>query len=125
LKTPFAALLLLIGLAGCTTAPVPYARPTFSQVGLASWYGPEHQGAPTASGTRYDMHAMTAAHRSLPFSTVARVTSLGTGRSIKVRINDRGPYAKGRIIDLSAAAASAIGLRGVSPVRVEVFRSDR
>ena len=122
-----AAFLVLFGLAGCTTREPPdrTAGPVFSQTGLASWYGSEHQGEKTASGKRYDMHKLTAAHRSLPLSTVARVTSLGSGRSVKVLINDRGPYVKDRIIDLSSAAASAIGLRGVAPVRVEVFKSDQ
>ena len=71
------------------------------------------------------MRAMTAAHPSLPLQTMARVTSLKTGRSVLVRINDRGPYVRGRIIDLSSAAASATGIRGLTTVHVEVFESDQ
>lgn len=78
--------------------------------GLASWYGPRFHGRRTASGERFDMHALTAAHRSLPFGTVVRVESLVNGRSVDVRINDRGPHIKRRIIDLSRAAAHALGL---------------
>jgi rare lipoprotein A len=98
-------------------------KPTISQTGVASWYGSDHQGKETADGERYDMHAMTAAHRDLPFHTVARVTSVDTGQAVRVRINDRGPNAKDRIIDLSSAAASALGVsdNGVMTVRVEVF----
>src|ERR1700756_3414426 len=111
-----AALLVLV-LSACAAermaAPQPAVRPvtvaperpTFAQVGLASWYGPEFQGQATASGERFDMRAMTAAHRSLPFGTIVRVTDLGTGRSVRVRINDRGPIAAGRVLDLSRRAA--------------------
>jgi rare lipoprotein A len=119
-----AALLIV---AGCTTRePVPPSeKPVFRETGVASWYGADHQGAETASGERYDMKAMTAAHPTLPLQTVARVTALDTGRSAKVRINDRGPHTKGRVIDLSSAAASAIGARDLTTVRVEVFKSDQ
>ncbi len=90
------------------------------QVGLASWYGSEFQGRPTASGEPFDMHAKTAAHRSLPFGTRVRVTNLANGRSVVVRINDRGPWIEERIIDLSYAAARAIGMIDAGVVRVEV-----
>lgn len=123
------ALLLLLGLSACATAPPspPAEQPTFTQTGIASWYGPYHQGHRTADGERFDMHKMTAAHRTLAFGTVVRVTSLATGRTIKVRVNDRGPYLKDRIIDLSAAAARALGIDedGVTPVRLDVFASDQ
>ena len=91
--------------------------------GLASWYGREHQGGPTASGERFDMHAMTAAHRTLRMQTRVRVTSKLDGKSVVVRINDRGPYARGRVIDLSYAAARALDMldRGVIPVFIEVL----
>lgn len=127
-------LILLFCAAGCAplrvAAPPPEAppeKPTFSQSGLASWYGKEHQGELTADGERFDMKAMTAAHRELPFGTVARVTCVDTGQAVKVRINDRGPHVKDRIIDLSSAAGSALGIRdnGVITVRVEVFASDQ
>ena len=86
------------------------------QRGAASWYGPGFQGRRTASGEIFNTHALTAAHRSLPFGTQVRVTNERTGRSVVVRINDRGPYAHGRIIDLSKAAAQAVGVAGVGRV---------
>jgi len=90
--------------------------------GLASWYGPRFHGRRTASGERYDMHALTAAHPSLPFGTVVRVRSLVNGREVEVRINDRGPHVKRRVIDLSRAAAQALGLleagTGTKPVQI-------
>ena len=87
--------------------------------GLASWYGPPHDGRTAASGEVFDSHALTAAHRSLPFGTQVRVTNTRNGRSVVVRINDRGPYAAGRIIDLTPAAAHALGFSGLAPVTVE------
>lgn len=91
--------------------------------GKASWYGRRFQGRPTASGERFNQHEMTAAHRSLPFGSRVRVINLNNGQSTVVRINDRGPYARGRIIDLSRAAAEAIGMQhsGTAPVRIEVI----
>ncbi|MCS7217673.1 MAG: septal ring lytic transglycosylase RlpA family protein [Thermus sp.] len=91
------------------------------QVGLAVWYGPGFHGRRTASGERYDMHALTAAHPSLPFGTRVRVTNLKNGRSVVVRINDRGPFGGRYIIDLSYAAAKAIGALSATRVRVEVL----
>jgi rare lipoprotein A len=78
--------------------------------GQASWYGPRFHGRRTASGERYDMYALTAAHKTLPFGTLVRVRSVMTGREVDVRINDRGPFAKGRVIDVSKAAAQALGM---------------
>jgi rare lipoprotein A len=78
--------------------------------GHASWYGPRFHGRLTASGERYDMYALTAAHKTLPFGTVVRVRSNVLGREVDVRINDRGPFAPGRVIDVSRAAAEALGL---------------
>lgn len=91
--------------------------------GPASWYGPGFQGRRTANGERFDQNAMTAAHRSLPFGTKVRVTCRNSGRSVTVRINDRGPFSGGRVIDLSRAAAGKIGIerRGVGPVTIEVL----
>jgi len=91
------------------------------QEGLASWYGGKFQGRRTASGELFDTLQFTAAHRTLPFGTLVLVTNLRNGRSVTVRINDRGPFVQGRIIDLSMAAATAIGLtgEGVTPVRIE------
>ena len=91
--------------------------------GVASWYGPGFHGNRTANGETYNQNALTAAHKSLPFGTRVRVTHAGTGRSIVVRINDRGPFVGGRVIDLSAAAARVLGMMGsgVAPVRVEIL----
>lgn len=88
------------------------------QSGRASWYGPGFQGRRTASGETFDTNDLTAAHRTLPFGTRVRVRNERTGRSVVVRINDRGPYAHGRVIDLSRASAQAIGLTGVAAVTV-------
>jgi rare lipoprotein A len=91
--------------------------------GMASWYGPGFHGNRSASGEIFNQNAMTAAHRNLPFGTQVRVTNLNTGIAVVVRINDRGPFSRGRVIDLSAAAARAIGMigSGVAPVTVEVL----
>ena len=93
----------------------------FSQTGKASWYGNKFHGRKTSSGERYDMNMMTAAHKTLPIPSYAKVTNLANGKSVVVRINDRGPYGRGRIIDLSRAAAERLGMlrSGVAPVRVE------
>ena len=86
----------------------------------ASWYGPGFHGRRTASGERFDAGAMTAAHRSLPFGTRVRVTNRVNGRSVVVRINDRGPFTGGRSLDLSAGAARAIGMTGTASVHIAV-----
>jgi rare lipoprotein A len=90
------------------------------QVGLASWYGKYFDGKPTASGEPYDMHDLTAAHPTLPLGTFVKVTNLRNGRSIVVRVNDRGPVVDGRIIDLSYNAAKAIEMRGRGVQRVRL-----
>ncbi|HET8646872.1 MAG TPA: septal ring lytic transglycosylase RlpA family protein [Vicinamibacteria bacterium] len=90
------------------------------QTGVASWYGPGYHGRRTSSGETYDMDALTAAHATYSFGTQVRVTLLSTGRSVEVRINDRFPNHKGRIIDLSRAAAREIGLIGPGTGRVRV-----
>jgi rare lipoprotein A len=96
------------------------------EIGLASYYAHAFDSLPTASGERFDMHAMTAAHRTLPFGTRVKVTHLVNGRSAVVRINDRGPFQKGRVLDLSYAAARALRLigPGVGRVRVEAIPRD-
>ena len=95
----------------------------FAETGEASWYGNKYQGKPTASGEPFDMYAYTAANRTLPFGTVIRVTNLKNNKSVKVRVNDRGPTQKSRIVDLSYQAAKDIGLLhdGVVPVKVETI----
>jgi rare lipoprotein A len=92
----------------------------FHQTGRASWYGRFFHGRRTANGERYDMHALTAAHRTLPLGSYVRVTNPATSRSVVVRINDRGPYARGRVIDLSMAAASALDMRHAGTARVQI-----
>ncbi|WP_244610595.1 septal ring lytic transglycosylase RlpA family protein [Microvirga pakistanensis] len=88
------------------------------QDGRASWYGPGFHGRRTASGETFNTNDLTAAHRTLPFGTRVRVVNKRTGKSVVVRINDRGPYAHGRVIDLSRASAEAIGIKGVAAVTV-------
>ncbi|GIW28031.1 MAG: hypothetical protein KatS3mg070_1394 [Meiothermus sp.] len=94
------------------------------QQGLASWYGARFHGRRTANGERFNKHYLTAAHRSLPFNTRVRVTNLKNGKSVVVRINDRGPYIRGRIIDLSFAAAQMLGMHphGVVMVKLELLK---
>jgi rare lipoprotein A len=109
------------------TADVPADEPTRPQPqpfeqGLASWYGGKFHGRRTASGERYDMHALTAAHKTLPFGTLVRVRSVHTGQEVVVRINDRGPYRRQRIIDLSLGAISALGLRHRGVTEVVLLR---
>lgn len=104
--------------------PQPSAPIVQGEQGIASWYGHPYDGRPTASGEIYNMHAMTAAHRTLPFGTEVRVHDLENGRSVTVRINDRGPFVEGRIIDLSYAAAQAIHMPGVAKVRLEILGSE-
>jgi rare lipoprotein A len=106
--------------------PVPAAPPSFGEVptseleGLASYYGDPHHGRPTASGEIFDKHAMTAAHRTLPFKTRVRVHDLENDRAVDVRINDRGPFVAGRVIDLSEEAGKRLGLVGPGTARVRL-----
>ncbi len=92
----------------------------YRERGIASWYGGKFHGRITANGEVYNMHAMTAAHKTLPFDTVVEVRNLDNGRSTVVRINDRGPFVRGRIIDLSLSAAKEIGMVGPGTARVEI-----
>jgi len=114
-----APLLMALLAFACATARPRTAGSTFER-GVASWYGPGFHGRATASGERYDMDALTAAHPSLPFGTLVEVVNLDNGRRVTVRINDRGPFEKGRVIDLSRAAARAIGMLGPGTARVEL-----
>ncbi len=93
----------------------------YDETGIASWYGQDFHGSATANGERYDMDALTAAHRTLPLPTIVRVINLENGRSLRLRVNDRGPYARGRIIDVSRHAAQLLGFydRGTARVRVQ------
>lgn len=121
--------MLLLAVAGCSGDARPSIdhREGFAERGLASWYGDELAGAPTASGERFDPAGFTAAHRSLPLGSLAEVTDLATGRSIVVRINDRGPHRGDRIIDLSSGAAHRLGTdrRPVSDVRIRSIAEGR
>ncbi|MDP2807661.1 MAG: septal ring lytic transglycosylase RlpA family protein [bacterium] len=140
-------LLLTAGFFGCTPAPIyrsgtvsispvketateqktqPPAKtepwPLAVQLGLASFYGREFHGRKTANGEIFDMEAMTAAHRTLPFGTMVKVTNLKNEQSVVVKINDRGPFVEGRIIDLSQGAAKKIEIDGVEQVRLEIIQ---
>jgi len=128
------AAMLALALSGCsrrhaTSAPtvrVPSpAPPESAETGLASWYGHPYHGRPAADGEVYDMDTMVAAHRTLPFGTWVRVADLDNGKTVDVRIIDRGPFVAGRIIDLSHAAAEAIGMigPGLARVRLDVLSS--
>jgi rare lipoprotein A len=117
------SLLLLLPACGRKAKPEMEQPGRRVEVGVASWYGREFQGRPTASGERFDMHDLTAAHRTLPFGTRVKVTNLQSGKSVVVRINDRGPHKPGRVIDLSYAAAKQLNLiePGTARVRIEVL----
>jgi rare lipoprotein A len=135
-KAPLLAIGFSVVLLGChhkkvARTPPPPARsqpaagtiaapPESNETGLASWYGHPYHGRASASGEIYDMEQMTAAHRTLPFGTVVRVHDLDTQKSVDVRINDRGPFVDGRVIDLSHAAARAIEMIGPGVARVQL-----
>ncbi len=104
-------------------ATAPPAAPAHMLSGTASYYGQHWQGRKTASGSRFDLRKLTAAHRSLPLNTRVRVTNLENAKSVTVLINDRGPYVDGRVIDLSTAAARRLGMvkEGLAPVRIAVL----
>jgi len=146
LRSVCSVALLTISLAACsaaTEAPNPSdesartGRPDtnvasetgrrYDKVGNASWYGGKFHGRRTASGQRFDMHAMTAAHRSLPFGSRVKVTNLDNGKSAVVTINDRGPFVDNRIIDVSRRAADVLGFvrQGIARVRVQVLAVTR
>jgi len=123
-------LALAAALSGCakkkhvaSRAPQTPQMPRGPETGIASWYGNPYHGRPAANGEIYDMEKMTAAHRTLSFGTLVRVTNLGNGKTVDVRIIDRGPFIDGRIIDLSHAAARAIDLigPGTAQVRIEII----
>jgi len=118
----FYLLALVFFLPSCATR-IEYYPTSGVQTGIASWYGPEFHGRPTSNNEIYDMYDMTAAHNSLPFGTYVMVTNLNNGKSVTVRINDRGPFIGDRIIDLSFAAAKVLDMiaSGTAPVRIEVL----
>ena len=122
----FPAFLLFVSfVAGCNSAvPKPVYFPGYPigyiERGMASWYGPGFHGNKTANGERYDMHKLTAAHRTLPLGSIAMVRSATTGKEVTVRINDRGPFAKGRVLDLSYAGAQTLGMVGHGTDQIEL-----
>jgi rare lipoprotein A len=125
------AALVAIVVAACSVPPSRVPAPSWpdgrvTQTGIASWYGPGFHGKRTASGVIYDQNDLTAAHQTLPLGTRVIVTNLDNGKSIEVTINDRGPFAKQRIIDLSYAAGESLGMigPGTIPVRLEVIPGD-
>lgn len=119
----FCCILAALFLTGCAQNNLAPATSSNAIAGNASWYGKEFQHRRTTSGERYNMYAMTAAHRTLPLNTRVEVTNLKNGRTVVVRINDRGPFIKHRDIDLSYAAAKQLNMvsRGVAPVSIKVI----
>ena len=120
-------MIMAVMLVGCGASRAVVTAPdggSHQISGLASWYGEQFQGRPTASGEPFDAHGFTAAHRTLPFGTQVRVRCVETRRDVVVRINDRGPFVEDRVIDLSLAAARDLGMveAGVIPVELEVLR---
>lgn len=125
---------VLITLAMIAASSAAWAEPVtpahhalFSQTGRASYYATALEGNLTADGSIFDGDAFTAAHRSLPFGTVVRVTNLANGRMVKVRVNDRGPFTRRMVIDLSEAAARELGMfrRGIAKVTLKVLKADQ
>lgn len=108
-------------------APAGVKSGSYSAIGLASWYGADFHGKPTANGETFNMHSLTAAHRTLPLQCTVKVTNLANNRSLMVRVNDRGPFTGNRLIDLSAQSAKLLGFydRGVAKVKVELVSLTR
>jgi rare lipoprotein A len=121
---PLSLCSLLIFLSSCASGPKYPVESDWGQHGLASWYGQEEHGNHTANGEIFNKNALTAAHRTLPFGTYVQVTNLQNNRTVVVKINDRGPFVRGRVIDLSYAAAKQIDLlsAGVERVRLEIVK---
>ncbi|MGH8592527.1 MAG: septal ring lytic transglycosylase RlpA family protein [Gammaproteobacteria bacterium] len=121
------SLLAALVMQGCTSQAAvdrsakTQRQPAFEQLGTASWYGPGFHGKKTANGEIYDQNKLTAAHRSLPLGTEVEVTHVKNGKSVELRVNDRGPYVGGRVIDLSRAAAIELGMKeqGLAKVKIE------
>lgn len=118
------SLCILVSISAFTEKAAAASSP---ETGKASWYGAKWHGRKTASGERYNMESMTAAHKRLPFGSLVRVTRVDCGKSTIVRINNRGPYCRGRVIDLSKAAARKLGMLkdGVAKVRLEVLETPK
>ena len=129
-----AAFLAVLGFSGSQAGnaeqakPAPHPQHHWFQTGNASWYGRMFQGQPTANGESFDMNGLTCAHRSLPMGALVRVTNLSNSKTVVVRVNDRGPMIRSRVIDLSYAAARFLGFGGsrggTAPVRLELVKDD-
>ena len=119
---------LMVAVAACggksapTTTPEYVPGKKYEEVGVASWYGKKYHGRKTASGEVFKMNKLTAAHRTLPLGLTAKITNLDNGRTVKVKINDRGPFIDGRVLDLSYGAAKKLGMvdAGLARVRIEI-----
>ncbi|MBV6750057.1 MULTISPECIES: septal ring lytic transglycosylase RlpA family protein [Pseudomonas] len=122
MKRLLAALALLSLLAGCASHDINPRG--YDETGMASYYGAQHQGKRTASGEPFNQHGLTAAHRQLPFGTRVKVTNLANDKSVIVRINDRGPHTRGRLIDLSREAAAQLGMLQGGTARVRIQSLD-
>lgn len=128
MKTSYLILLISVSIfiASCSVTKENKGKTNYVyyEKGKASWYGPGFNGKPTASGEKFDMYKLTAAHKTLPFGTKVRVTNLNNNKRVIVRINDRGPFKKGRVIDLSKKAAQEIDMinDGVVPVKLEILK---
>jgi len=113
--------LSLFFIAACATVPRPVEpKVGYREEGIASWYGEEFHGRRTANGEVFDMNGLTAAHRTLPLGTVVKVTNPQNGRSVQVKVNDRGPFVSGRLLDLSYGAANQLGMVGAGTARVTI-----
>lgn len=134
IKLPTLAIIMAVALSSWSGAACAKKKPdkkaakgAYVEEGQASWYGKKFHGRKTASGEKFNMHALTAAHKTLPFGTRVKVTNLDNSKSVVVKINDRGPFTKGRIIDLSYAAAKKVGMieSGVARVRIKVVKKGK
>ena len=122
LKSIFLSFFLLVGFNANVDAKVHKHKPRHQSISnIASWYGYPHHGRKMANGKRYNMYALTAAHRTLKLGTKVRVTNLNNNKSVIVIIEDRGPFVRGRVIDLSFAAKNKIAMDGTAPVRLEIM----
>lgn len=121
LHVPLCLGMLLIMLSACDNSLIVAPEGTYYESGIASWYGDGYHGKPTANGEVYNMEALTAAHKTLPFNTLVRVVNRDNGKTVTVRINDRGPFVEGRVIDLSRKAAREIGIITSGLARVELY----
>lgn len=119
-RWPLAGFILLCAVCARAGESVPGAFARYSAIGMSSWYGGSFHGGRTANGERFDMQSISAAHKTLPLPCYARVTNLRNGHSLVVRVNDRGPYIRGRMLDVSAKAASLLGFRGEGMARVKI-----